>query len=193
MDWLEPTSDNEWEPSALPSTINFKRIKLDQNTCEDTENEPFIDISSDSEVHSFGRFQDSPQEPHFPDEPFIDISSCETLNSPQEPHFPDEPFVDISSGDEVLIQPLPNIADEPVVEIESADEYNPQFLHNYNYINGDDVIHEKEQTGEPKEDEEEEGEEEEDDEAGYADVEVNKYYFHYVSTMFNFSAISMSN
>lgn len=150
---MEPTSDSEWEPSVIPSSVSAPKIGRFLSTVPETatesssgsdvshhiSSEPMVDISSPDEPCNMvsepivGISSENESVSH--SESLVEMSSEVESHDSQQPgvNFTlDEPLVDITSQDESL---GPNDAspDESFVDITSQDES----------LNPNDALHEE--------------------------------------------------
>ena len=155
--WMEPTSDNDWEESAIPSSVQFKKktltFKLPSACSTNSVSGDSQDISSqDDEV-----LQNTPLLPSFnpSDEPVVDISSQDEYDmNPPPPTLSNptcEPLVEISSQDELffLDEEEQSFFDE---EEESFVNEQVSEQEEFDYLLGQEQEHEEEEEDEEEED-----------------------------------------
>lgn len=137
--WLEPNSDNEWEPSVIPSSLS-KRRKISHTgeirTFESPKN-PHV-VTSDEEPNMSSISQINTVEVQLSAEPFVEMSSSDeqelgedTINAHAHSTLEPETYIDMSTDDEIsindeqeVIPELTNIIPvaEPYIDMSPEDE-----------------------------------------------------------------------
>ena len=154
-EWMEPTSDNDWEPSLIPSAYSPKHYKPFTNNSKETKSVSQSEVESQSQVEL-----DSQSEMEFESPSQSEEQSSEFAEEVQLPNLPqaeqhlsvgeafNEPEVEITSEDEAQM----------VLQIHQDNELVDQVVlhenpHNDNELDELDELGEQQQEEEQEEDE----------------------------------------